>query len=261
MGVEMKKIRFWIVICLSFFLVLISHPLIERLSPIYAQTPFIQNIPLLPFNMQGQPELQPFEDLIKDHQKLAGLFTLYRQPETGKTFAEIKPEQLNRNFLAVMTLESGLDERGLYRVVPLHDLMFTLRRLNNNLQFVVPNTNFRTQLGDPQERSLSQSFSDSILVSLPIRSIHPKNKSFLVDLDPLILSDVLPNLSKTLAAQLGAPFIADPSKSYISNAEAFPQNIELESVFSFTGTAMPRSEFSAPDLSTLSDSNAFTLVS
>ena len=259
MGAEMKRIRFWIVICLSFFLVLISHPLIERSSPIYAQTPFVQNVPLLPSNMQGQSELQPFEDLIKDHQKLAGLFTLYRQPETGKTFAEIQPEQLNRNFLAVMTLESGLGEQGLYRGVPLRDLMFTIRRLNNNLQFVVPNTNFRAQLGDPQERSLSQSFSDSILVSLPIRSIHPKNKSFLVDLESLILSDVLPNLSRTLATQLGAPFIADPSKSYISNAEAFPQNIELESVFSFTGTAMPRSEFSAPDLSTLSDSNAFTL--
>ena len=74
MGAEMKRIRFWIVICLSFFLVLISHPLIERSSPIYAQTPFVQNVPLLPSNMQGQSELQPFEDLIKDHQKLAGLF-------------------------------------------------------------------------------------------------------------------------------------------------------------------------------------------
>jgi hypothetical protein len=259
MGAEMKRIRFWIAICLSFFLVLISHPLIERFSLIYAQVPVVQNTPLLPFNMQGTLELQPFDQVIKDHQKLTGLFTLYRHQETGKTFAEIKPEQIDRNFLAVMTLESGLGERGLYRGVPLRDLMFTLRRLNNNLQFVVPNTNFRAQLGDPQERSLKQSFSDSILISLPIRSIHPKNKSFLVDLDPLILSDVLPNLSRTLATQLGASFMPDPSKSYISNAEAFPQNIELESVFSFMGGAMPSSQFSAPGLSTLSDSSAFTL--
>ena len=259
MGAEMKRIRFWIAICLSFFLVLISHPFIERFSPIYAQVPFVQNTPLLPFNIQGQTELQPFDELIKDHQKLTGLFTLYRHQETGKTFAEIKPEQLNLNFLAVMTLESGLGERGLYRGVPLRDLMFTLRRLNNNLQFVVPNTNFRAQLGDPQERSLKQSFSDSILISLPIRSIHPKNKSFLVDFDALILSDVLPNLSRTLATQLGASFMVDPSKSYISNAEAFPQNIELESVFSFMGAAIPRSQFSTSDLSTLSDSSAFTL--
>ena len=256
----MKRIRFWIAICLSFFLVLISHPFIERFSPIYAQVPLVTNTPPLP-NIQGQdkPALQPFDQLIKDYQKLAGLFTLYRHKETGKIFAEIKPAQLNRNFLAVMTLESGLGERGLYRGIPLRDLIFTLRRLNNNLQFVVPNTNFRAQLGDPQERSLSQSFSDSILISLPILSIHPQNKSFLVDLDPLILSDILPSLSKTLAAQLGTSFTADPSKSYISNAEAFPKNIELESVFGFMGSVIPTSGFSNSNLATLPDSNSFTL--
>ena len=257
----MKRIRFWIAICLSFCLVLISHPLIERFSPIYAQVPFVTNIPPLPTTPQGQekPELQPFDQVIKDHQKLAGLFTLYRHKETGKIFAEIKPAQLNRNFLAVMTLESGLGERGLYRGIPLRDLMFTLRRLNNNLQFVVPNTNFRAQLGDPQERSLSQSFSDSILISLPILSIHPQSKSFLVDLDPLILSDILPSLSKTLAAQLGTSFTADPSKSYISKAEAFPKNIELESVFGFMGSVIPTSGFSNSNLDTLPDGNGFTL--
>jgi hypothetical protein len=248
-------------ICLSFFLVLISHPFIERFSPIYAQVPFVTNIPPLPTTPQGQekPELQPFDQVIKEHQKLAGLFTLYRHKETGKIFAEIKPAQLNRNFLAVMTLESGLGERGLYRGIPLRDLMFTLRRLNNNLQFVIPNTNFRAQLGDPQERSLSQSFSDSILISLPILSIHPQSKSFLVDLDPLILSDILPSLSKTLAAQLGTSFTADPSKSYISKAEAFPKNIELESVFGFMGSIVPNSVFSNSNLDTLPDGNGFTL--
>ena len=257
----MKRIRFWMAICLSFFLVLISHPFIERFSPIYAQVPFVTNIPPLPTTPQGQekPELQPFDQVIKEHQKLAGLFTLYRHKETGKIFAEIKPAQLNRNFLAVMTLESGLGERGLYRGIPLRDLMFTLRRLNNNLQFVIPNTNFRAQLGDPQERSLSQSFSDSILISLPILSIHPQSKSFLVDLDPLILSDILPSLSKTLAAQLGTSFTADPSKSYISKAEAFPKNIELESVFGFMGSIVPNSVFSNSNLDTLPDGNGFTL--
>jgi hypothetical protein len=124
---------------------------------------------------------------------------------------------------------------------------------------VVPNTNFRAQLGDPQERSLSQSFSDSILISLPILSIHPQNKSFLVDLDPLILSDILPSLSKTLAAQLGTSFTADPSKSYISKAEAFPKNIELESVFGFMGSIVPNSVFSNSNLDTLPDGNGFTL--
>lgn len=252
----MKKVRFWIVICLSFLLILIFQPLLERLSPVVAQVPQITNVPA---PNQGQPELQPFDEAIKDHEKLQGLFTLYRHPETGKVLAEIRPDQLDRNFLAVMTLESGLGERGIYRGIPLNDLMFNFRRLKNNLQFVIPNTNFRTQMGDPQERSLSQSFSDSILISLPIHSIHPKSKSLLIDIDPLILSDALTNLNKTLSNRLGAPFMADPNKSYLSNAQTFPQNIEIESVFGFTGTTLPKSDFSLPDLTTVPDSNAFTL--
>ncbi len=253
----MKRIQFWIAICLSFCIVLISHPFIEKPSPIAAQV--LVTSPPLVTNGQDKPELQPFDELIKDHEKLTGLFTLYRHAETGKVFAEIRPEQLDRNFFAVMTLESGIGESGIYRGIPLRDLLFTFRRSNNNLQFVVPNTNFRAQLGDPQERSLSQSFSDSILVSLPIRSIHPKTQSLLIDLEPLIVSDALPNLSKTLAGSLGATFTPDPNKSYLSKAQTFPQNVELESVFGFTGGSSPKVEFNAPNLSTLPDSNAFTL--
>ncbi|MBD2178488.1 zinc-dependent metalloprotease [Pseudanabaena sp. FACHB-1998] len=253
----MKRFRFWIAICFSFFLVLISHPFIERLSPLAAQIP---PAPLIstPSNPE-KGELQSFDEAVKNHEKLTGLFTIYRHKETGKYLAEIKPEQLDRNFLAVMTLESGIGERGLYRGIPLRDLIFNLRRLNNNLQFVLPNTNFRTQLGDPQERSLKQSFSDSILLSLPIRSIHPKTKAFLIDLEPLVVSDALPNLNRTLANRLGGSFMLDPTKSYLNKAQVFPQNIELESVFGFMGNLSPRSEFNAPDLNSLPDSNAFTL--
>jgi len=254
----MKRIRFGIAICLSFLLILITQPLIEKFALIAAQVPVTQ---IFQLNMQGQdkPELQPFDEVIHDHEKLQGLFTLYRHKETGKTFAEIKPEQLDRNFLAVMTLESGLGERGIYRGIPLNDLIFNFRRQKNTLQFVVPNTNFRAQLGDPQERSLNQSFSDSVLISLPIRSIHPKTKSFLIDLESLVLSDVLPNLSKTLSARIGGTFVPDPNKSYLSNAQTFPQNIELESVFGFVGNTLPKADFNLPDLETLPDNNAFTL--
>lgn len=257
----MKKVRFWIAICLSFLLIVISQPLLERPSPIAAQISSNSPPPPTFVNVQGQekPELQPFDEVIKKYEKLKGLFTLYRHRETGKVLAEINPEQLDRNFLAVMTLESGLGERGIYRGIPLNNLIFNFRRQNNNVQFVVPNTNFRAQMGDPQERSLSQSFSDSVLISLPIRSIHPKNKSFLIDLDPLIVSDVLPSLNKILANNLGGSFILDLNKSYLSKVQVFPKNIELESVFGFMESSASKNEMNDSILNTLAESNNFNL--
>jgi hypothetical protein len=82
-------------------------------------------------------QFRPWESVIEGATKIDGLFTLYRNEKTGKVFAEIKPEQLEQNHLMVMTLESAIGEQGLYSGLPLGDFLFRLRRVNNNLQFVV----------------------------------------------------------------------------------------------------------------------------
>ncbi|MEP0869334.1 zinc-dependent metalloprotease [Trichocoleus desertorum AS-A10] len=201
------------------------------------------------------PDLQPFDKVIKKTQKISGLFTLYRNKETGKLYAEIKPGQLNQNFLATMTLESGIGESGLYSGLPTGDFLFQFRRVNQNIHFVVPNTYFRTRAGDPLQRSLDRSFSDSVLASLPIKSIHPKRKTVLVDLGPLLLNDFA-SLSPVVSWMLESPYSIDSNKSYFGPAKAFPFNVEIESVYGFSGGGGE----SAPSyINALPDSRALTL--
>jgi hypothetical protein len=76
--------------------------------------------------------------VIKDTEKIAGLLTLYRDEKTGRLLAEIQPDQLEQNLLLVMTLASGVGEKGLYSGLPLGDLMFKLHRVNNTVQFLFP---------------------------------------------------------------------------------------------------------------------------
>uniref|UniRef100_A0A0C1RJD1 DUF5118 domain-containing protein n=1 Tax=Tolypothrix bouteillei VB521301 TaxID=1479485 RepID=A0A0C1RJD1_9CYAN len=59
-------------------------------------------------------EFEAFDKVIKDTEKLEGLFTLYRNKEQNKIYLEIKPTQLNKNYLATATLESGIGEAGIY---------------------------------------------------------------------------------------------------------------------------------------------------
>ena len=197
-----------------------------------------------------KPEFKPFDHVIKGATRSPGLFTLYQNQKTGKLFAEIQPDQLERNYLAAMTLESGLGERGIYSGLPLGDFLFTFRRVNNGIQFVVPNTFFRAQAGTPMARSANRSFSDSVIEVLPIRSIHPERKSLLVDLTPLLLSD-LPGLTPVLASYLKSSYTIDASKSYLGTAKAFPLNVEIESTFGFSGGegegAMPSYIAALPD--------------
>lgn len=196
-------------------------------------------------------DLENFDTVIKDTVKTGGLFTLYRNKEKNKIYLEIKPEQLNKNYLATATLESGIGEQGIYSGMPLQDFLFYLERVDNNLHFVVRNVNFRTREGDPQARSLARSFSDSVLYNIPIKSIHPQRKTILIDLGDLLLTD-LAGLSSSLGVS------ASPDRSYFGNAKAFPQNIEVESVLNFSSSGSGR-ENEIPNFAVLPDSRGFTL--
>ncbi|MEH1766844.1 zinc-dependent metalloprotease [Nostoc sp.] len=224
-----------------------------------AQQPFLQvakppEKPNAKPNSSTKPvakdDLEPFNVVTKNTQKSVGLFTLYRNKEKNKIYLEIKPEQLNKNYLATATLESGIGERGIYSGMPLQDFLFYFQRVDDKIHFVIRNVNFRTREGDPQVRSLMRSFSDSVLYTVSIKSIHPERKTILIDLGDLLLTDLA-----GLSVSLGVPGSTD--QSYFGNAKAFPQNLEVESVLNFSGSVDRDSEVAS--FASLADNRGFTL--
>jgi hypothetical protein len=202
------------------------------------------------------PPLKPFAQLIKDTTSYDGLFKLYHHQKTGKMYAEIRPEQLEQKYLATMTFQSGIGEQNLYRGMPITDFLFTLRQVNNTIQLVVPNTYFRADMGTPNRRSVDQSFSESVLSVMPIRSKNAEHKSVLVDFTPVLLGD-LGGLTAKITETLGSPYTIDPNKSYIGLTQAFPLNLEVESIYGFTSA----SETVAPTFAAnnLPDNRSFNL--
>ncbi|NES69211.1 MAG: DUF5118 domain-containing protein, partial [Okeania sp. SIO2D1] len=97
------------------------------------------NIPANPQQIISATEIDDsYEKLIDGLEKREGMFTIYRDEETGKTLMEVQPEQLNKNFLSVITLESGIGEAGLISGLPMGDFIFQLRQHQERIQFVVP---------------------------------------------------------------------------------------------------------------------------
>ncbi|MEA5569573.1 zinc-dependent metalloprotease [Calothrix sp. UHCC 0171] len=215
-------------------------PVIESMAS--ADTKFIE----------VKEDLRRYRDLIQDSQKLEGLFTLYQDEERGGVLLEIQPEQLNKNYLATATLESGIGESGIYSGLPLQDFLFYFQLVQNRLQFVVKNVKFRTDKNAPEVISLKRSFSDSVLFSLDIIGIEPRNKSLLVSLDELLMQD-FPGLNSLLKHSLHADYQLDPSKSYLSQIQSFPLNIEIDSNYGFSALE------GATYLETLPDSRSVTL--
>lgn len=179
-----------------------------------------------------------FDRQIKGLKKLDGLFPLYRSSQ-GKLLAELRPNQLDRNYLFVATLSAGVGEFGLYRGMPLDDFPFTLRRLNNRIQLVIPNLLFRSTLGNPQSTAQntalnSDSFSDSVVYTLPIVATNADRKTILVDLSGLILKEApgieaLRPLLKLLSYQ------PNPEQSVLKSVKNFPLNAEIEANYQMNG--------------------------
>ncbi|MDM9384907.1 zinc-dependent metalloprotease [Chlorogloeopsis sp. ULAP01] len=192
-----------------------------------------------------------FREKLKDTDKLEGLFTLYRNKDSGEVYWEIRPEQLNKNYLCTVTLESGVGESGIYSGLPLQDFLFYFQRVNYNLHFVVRNVKFRAKSDEPEVRSLARSFSDSVLYALEIASIDPYTKSILIKLDDLLMQD-FPGLASLLKYSLQADYHLEEKKSYFGDVKIFPFNLEIDSIYNFSSSE-------GAYLVTLPDSRALTL--
>lgn len=192
-------------------------------------------------------ELKDFKELLRSTKKSVGIFTIHRHIKKQKVYLEIKPEQLKKTFLATATLESGVGEKGIYSGIPLNDFLFYFQRIDNRLQFIVRNVKFRTRPGDPQRTSVNRSFSDSVLYSVPIKSINPQNQNIIIDLGDLLVAD-LGDLTSNLDLK------DSPENGYISQAKVFPENLEFQSVLNFINSENRNNQISA-----LEDNRAFTL--
>ncbi|MEB3887384.1 zinc-dependent metalloprotease [Lyngbya sp. CCY1209] len=226
----MKKIGLLMgIFALSFLTVTVALPrAIAQVSP----PPFRAEMQLA----QEPAPAATFADLVEGMERWSGLFTLYQNSQTGSVYLEIRPEQFEEPFLCFITLDAGLETVGTFGGLDLGDFLFQLRPRSNSVEFVIPNINFRAAPDDPQWRSLARSAGESILYTLPILAVHPDRQSVLVDLGTVLTGDrELSGLSDRLIAALQNNYSLDAQKSYISSVEAFPNNVEIESVLGFSG--------------------------
>ncbi|MGQ9698213.1 MAG: zinc-dependent metalloprotease, partial [Armatimonadota bacterium] len=194
-------------------------------------------------------DLDDFDEVTKEAEKIEGLFTFYRKKD--KVYVEIKPEQLDKDYIFTITLESGIGINGLYNGMPLSDGLFCFRRVNDMLHFVIRNPGFRARKDLPVKRSVERAFSDSVLASVKLESVHKERKSLLVDLGPIFLTD-LAGLGPSLKSALGSAYNFDANKSYFGRIKSFPLNSELETYCAYN-TSDPKY------ITTLPDSRSLTL--
>ncbi|MFP4220488.1 MAG: zinc-dependent metalloprotease [Phormidium sp.] len=180
---------------------------------------------------EEESEEASFADLVADTTRIEGLFPLYHNSENGDLLLELRPEDLDRLHLLIMTLSQGTGVVFL-EGLPLQDIPILFQKRNDRILITVPNTYFRAETNDPQNVSLGRSFSDSVLASLEIKATHPERGSYLIDLGNLLLTEDLQNLNSLMTR---FSFTLQDDRSYISDIKNFPENTEIEAQLGFSG--------------------------
>lgn len=173
-------------------------------------------------------EDKPFEEVVKDMEKIEGLFTFYRKADENKVLIELRPDQLDHDFIFSAKTEQATGERGLYGTIMADEYIFQWRRLGKRVQFVQRNIRFQAAPGSPAERAVRNSFSDSVLSSGKLLSKpHPERQSVLVDLRDIFLAGDLHGLGAYFKQVYKTGYQFDKENSGFVLLKSFPRNSEI----------------------------------
>lgn len=191
------------------------------------------------------------EEVVKDYEKIEGLFTLYRKKEAGKdtVYMEIRDDQLDRLMLLQVTQSTGTGGYSLAAGNPIDDILFKLVRRDEQILFVVPNVRFRADERQPIARAVKRSFADAYLESFRIEARSEERKSLLINISDLFRSDIA-QITR-LAQAAGGAYSIDREKTVINALKNFPNNLVVQTAYHLVraGGGGGGASFSIPGMS------------
>ena len=183
-----------------------------------------------PLKSKKKDDKKPFKEIVKDYQKIEGLFTLYWNKEKNKAYVSILPDQLEQIYLAGLTRQSG-DAYYLDGSSMLNEYPFMFQQIGERIQFINVNVKFRVDEKSPFRRSVENHISHSIMSSTKIESKpHPKTGAILADIGNLFIYDI-----EQITRKSQGIYSFDKKDSYFKELKSFPHNTEIEIALHFKG--------------------------
>ena len=155
----------------------------------------------------------PFAEVVKDAKSTPGLLTIWTKDE--KTWLEIPEQWLDKPMFFGNSLASGLGEKFFLPGLMGREYIVVFHRVGNGMQLIARNTHARAPEGTPLARAVAESYSDSLLASVPLAAAaHPERKSLLVDATALLGGDLL-GVQTNLEAAFRLPYTLDRGNTVI----------------------------------------------
>ena len=139
----------------------------------------------------NEEETQTIADITENSDRYDGLFTLYRNRETGKSWLEFEANQLDREYVYVAVSNDGVVEGGTFRGNYRDNRVLSLSRHFDRIEIRSENTAFYFNPASPLSRAAEANISSALLASEEILAEDEDSGRILIDADNIFVNETL----------------------------------------------------------------------
>lgn len=183
-------------------------------------------------------EEKTIAELIEGDTEFAGLFTFYRDTETGKTSLLLQPAQLQKEYIYFVHVADGVVDAGSFRGAYGPSFVFTIERRFDKVAIVRENAAFYFDPDNAISRASEANITRAVLAVQPILAEDEETGELLIDSDSLFLSEAFTRLTPASDpdADPKASFKVgefNAEKSQILALRSYPLNTDIEVEYVF----------------------------
>ena len=185
-----------------------------------------------------EDEAETYSEVIEGDAVFEGLFTFYRDRETGETTLRIAPEQFENEYIYFVHIEDGVVDAGSFRGAYGPRFVFTLERRFDKVAIVRENTAFYFDPDNAISRASEANIARAVLAVQEIVAEDQETGAILIEADSLFLSESWTQLSPSRDpdADPRREFTVgefDAEKSQILGVRSYPLNTDIEVEYVF----------------------------
>lgn len=183
-------------------------------------------------------EVKSYADVIDGDVVHEGLFTFYRDQESGAVTLSLAPQQFEKEYIYFIHIEDGVVDAGSFRGAYGPRFVFTLERRFDKVAIVRENTAFYFDPDNAISRASEANIARAVLAVQDIVAEDEETGAVLIEADSLFLSEAWTQLSPSRDpdADPRNEFTVgefDAGKSQILNLRSYPLNADIEVEYVF----------------------------
>ena len=175
---------------------------------------------------------------VEGHEAYSGLFTFYRDLDSGETTLRLDPEQFDQEYIYFIHIADGVVDAGSFRGAYGPRFVFTLERRYDKVAIIRENTAFYFDPDNAISRASEANIARAVLAVQEIVAEDDETGAVLIEADSLFLSEAWTQLSPSRDpdADPRSEFTVgefDAGKSQILGLRSYPLNTDIEVEYVF----------------------------